>query len=226
MNKIEKIIELIDKLGMKVYILIKRIATFLLDLLKNKKIEDWLRSSYKKIKSKCNINRVIGICTLVLFMVLSITAFNSLFGKSYRGVIDEVITGMIECDSSKILNNVPDEILDALKQEYTKENGYTDDLDERMVKELNYNLKKQINEEVNWEYGYKWTYTYKIESIVDYNEEQIADYLDKSEYTSNFDKIKKVEVVVSFKNKEKVLGTQEMYLTVGYRSGSWYYLVI
>lgn len=222
----DKCIQLIDKLGTKVDRILKKIIVFGLNILKKEEKLKKIKIKYYELKEKINIIRIMGICTISISLILVISISKSFLNKDYRGVVDDVITGMIECDSTKILNNVPDEINTGLKKEYTRSNGYSDNFENRMIEEMNYDLKQEINEEVNWEYGYKWKYSYEIKEVIDYDENQIANYLKNSEFTSNFDKIKNVQVIVTFKNEGKQLGTQEMYLKLGYRDGRWYYLVL
>lgn len=176
-----------------------------------KKTEGSLKKSFKKIKIVPIVILLLLVVTVIVFPKFIIA------GQTEKKIIKEFVKAEMTGDVEKIIDNLPEEILEIAKTE----GGMSRD-------ELAEAMRKQFDSAIDTlesTYGKDWKYSYKINSLKKVSQEDLEDIKDM--YSDDFEieldiseaKSAEVEINISGNQIENNITLDVSLIKAG---GTWY----
>ncbi|MCD8181621.1 MAG: zinc ribbon domain-containing protein [Firmicutes bacterium] len=160
---------------------------------------------------------ILAAAAVIVIAVIASICVSIFGGRSYKSVIKQYVKGIEKCDAERIVDLLPQELIDS-----AVDGGISYDDEDDIIDELQDYLDT-FTENLEDSVGTKMKISYKIKTVEDYDEDDIKTI--KMAYGDEFDKeIKdaksaKVKIIASGKYGEE---STDIYINLIKLGGKWY----
>lgn len=221
-----------DLIGDKLLILIKDFKKYCSNIVEkaNNGIIAFKEQSNTNLDKENKTKRIAGLAVIGIGVLLCLSLIFSMLGtRSVNAVIEDYINVMfnVDFDASGITKIFPDEMInfyvDGLKASDTSLSKK--EIIENFELEINASAKETLLQYME-DYGYGWTYKFKIIDKFECPDSYIQEYFEEwnLSVSNKYNNATNVGVEISIIKDGEIIDTDILYVTVAKKGAKWYLL--